>query len=133
MRKLFENLKDWYLTRKTGKDRATREWEAWYEANVVYRASDIPNMFQHFKHVFIVDSQKFFKPAEPFAWIPTETAKEYFWPQRSLETTCVWRFERVMWDQWMEKWVINDMGGADTVFIATNSDEDATMLALLFS
>lgn len=130
---LLEQLKDWYLTKKTGKDKLQRDWEAWYEQNVVYRAGTIPNMFQHFKHVIIVDPDKFFDLCEPFTYVPNADARQYFWPQRKLGNNAVWRFERVIWDQWMQEWHINGIGDRDKVFVATNNDNDATMIALKYS
>lgn len=130
---LIESIKDWYLTRKTGKDRRTREWEDWYHQTVNYRASTIRDMFKNFEYVFTVDSQKFFDFNEPFSWIPNAEASEYFWPKREINSTCVWRFERVFWDRWTESWHINELAGEDMVFIATNNSEDATMLTLRFS
>jgi hypothetical protein len=55
---MIELIKDKWLTWRTGKDKAQREWEAWYEENVVYRARTIDNMFQHFKHVIEVSHEK---------------------------------------------------------------------------
>jgi hypothetical protein len=130
--KLLSKLEDKYLTWRTGKDKAQREWEAWYEVNVVYRASTIPNMFMHFKHVIIVDPDKFFNRCEPFVYVPCEDAKQYFWPQRELGNNAVWRFERVIWDQWMKEWHINGLGDRDKVFVATNNDKDAMMIALKY-
>lgn len=131
------NVKDWivdrYLTWKTGKNKEQREWEAWYEQNVNYRATRIKDMFKNFKHVIIVDSSKFFQ-FDPFAWVPTEDAKQFFWPARPLGENCVWRFERVIncpataWE-----WEINELGGADTVFVATNNERDAMMIALKYA
>ena len=129
-------MKEWivdkWLTWRTGKDRAQREWEAWYEVNVVYRASTIENMFMNFKHVIPVDSHKFLDWAEPFAWVPCDDAQQYFWPHRELGNNAVWRFERVRKDQWDHRWHIDEMGGEDRVFIATNSDKDAMMIALKY-
>jgi hypothetical protein len=129
---LRNNLIDWYLTKRTGKDKATREWEAWYEANVVYRATTIENMFMHFKHVIEVDVQKFTDPYEPMAWVPCADARQYFWPQRELGNNAVWRFERVYWNEWEKRWHINDMGDADKIFVATNNDRDAMMISLKY-
>ena len=131
--KVTDYIKDKYLTWRTGKDRQQREWEAWYEVTVVYRANDITNMFKNFKHIVAVNPDKFFNPYEPFAWVPNKDAKQYFWPERTVETTCVWRFERVMWDQWSKRWSINELGGEDKVFVATNNDRDALMIALKYS
>lgn len=130
---LRERIVDWYLTRKTGKTKAEREWEAWYEVNVVYRASTISNMFMHFKHVIVVEPDKFFNQCEPFAYVPCEDAKQYFWPQRELGNNAVWRFERVIWDQWTNDWMINGLGDRDRVFVATNNDSDAVMLAMRYA
>ena len=132
------NIKDYivdrWLTWRTDKDRATREWEAWYERNVVYRASTIPNMFMHFKYIIEVDTLKFIDHGEPFIYVPCEDALQYFWPDRELGNNAVWRFERVYWNQWEECWHINDMiGDEDKIFVATNSDEDAVMIALKYS
>lgn len=130
-------VKDWiverYLTWKTGKDKSQREWEAWYEQNVNYRATRIKDMFKNFKHVIIVKPDKFFQ-FDPFAWVPCEDAKQYFWPARPLGENGVWRFERVIncpataWE-----WEINELGGEDTVFVATNNDRDAMMIALKYA
>jgi hypothetical protein len=129
---MIEWIKDKWLTWRTGKDKKQREWEAWYEVNVVYRASTIPNMFMHFKHVIIVSPNKFFDLCEPFAYVPNEDARQYFWPARKLGENAVWRFERVMWNQWTKEWDINGLGDRDKVFVATNSDKDAMMIALKY-
>lgn len=130
--RVTEHVKDWYLTRKTGKTKAEREWEAWYEQNVNFRATRIKDMFKNFKHVMIVNPDKFFQ-FDPFAWVPTNDAKQYFWPARPLGENCVWRFERVIncpasaWE-----WEVNELGGEDKVFVATNNDRDAVMIALKY-
>lgn len=132
MKDVKEYLVDKWLTWRTGKDKQQREWEAWYEVNVVYRAGTIPNMFMHFKHIIEVDAYKFFDPAEPFAWVPCEDARKYCWPARPLGNNAVWRFERVIWDQWDKCWHINGLGNEDKVFVATNNDKDAIMIALKY-
>jgi len=131
MQNLVNYVKDKYLTWKTGKTTEQRAWETWYEHNVVYRASTIPNMFMHFKHIIIVDPDKFFQ-FDPFTWVPCEDAKQYFWPRRPLTDCGVWRIERVMWDRWDQSWHINGMGDEDKVFVATNNDKDAMMIALKY-
>jgi hypothetical protein len=128
---MIEWIKDKWLTWRTGKDKEQREWEAWYEENVLYRARTIPNMFQNFKHIIEVDHSKFMLE-DPFAWRPCEDAQQYFWPFRELGNNAVWRFERVIWDQWDKCWHINTLGDEDKVFVATNSDKDAMMIALKY-
>lgn len=130
---MIEWIKDKWLTWRTGKDKQQREWEAWYEINVVYRAGTIPNMFMHFKHIIEVDTRKFMDPREPFAWVPCADARQYFWPARSLGNNAVWRFERVYWNKWDKRWHIDEMAGdQDKVFVATNNDRDAMMIALKY-
>lgn len=128
-----EWIKDKWLTWRTGKDKAQRDWEAWYAENVVIRANTIDNMFMHFEHVIEVRSDKFFQ-FDPFAWVPCEDAQQYLWPRRELGTNAVWRFERVRLDQWDNRWHIDEIGGdCDRVFVATNDDKDAIMIALKFT
>lgn len=132
MGKLKDYIVDKWLTWRTGKSKEQRDWEAWYEENVVYRASTIDNMFQNFKHIIEVSHEKFLDYAEPFAWVPCEDAQQYFWPHRELGNNAVWRFERVIWDRWDKNWHINSLGDEDKVFVATNSDRDAMMIALKY-
>ena len=130
---MIEWIRDWYLTRKTGKTKEEREWIAWYEQNVNYRATRIKDMFKNFKHVIIVDLNKFVDHAEPFAWVPCADARQYFWPARPLGENAVWRFERVIncpataWE-----WEVNELGGEDKIFVATNNEQDALMIALKY-
>ena len=132
--KLLEQIKDWYLIRKTGYTKAEREYRAWYEQTVCLRATRIKDMFKNFKHVVVVDPEKFFNLDEPFGWVVCDDATQYFWPAKQLGETAVWRFERVInapstaWE-----WHINEIGGEDKVFVATNNDEDAFMLKLGYS
>jgi len=131
---MFDPIKEIYLTWRTGKDKETRDWEAWYEVNVVSRASTITNMFMHFKHVIIVNPEVFFDHSEPFGWVPVQDARQYFYPKRPLdETNCVWKFERVTGNQWDNRWHIDEMFGEDKVFVACNNDKDAMMIALKYS
>lgn len=130
-------MKEWivdkWLTWRTGKSKEEREWEAWYEVNVVYRANTIPDMFQHFKHVIEVSHEKFLDYNEPFAWVPVDDAMQYFWPQRALGDNAVWRIERVFWDKWENCWFINGLGCEDKIFVATNNDQDAIIITLKYT
>lgn len=131
--KLWEEIKDQWITRRTGKSKEQREWEAWYDANVNYRATRINDMFKKFEYVIEVNPDKFFDPHEPFCWVPNKDAKQYFWPARELGNNCVWRIERVFWDRGHKCWSLNDIGGEDKVFVATNSDKDAVVISLKYT
>lgn len=131
--KLKERIVDRWLTWRTGDDKATRDWKAWYEDNVNYRATRINDMFKKFEHVIIVDPDKFFDPYEPLAWVPNKDARQYFWPQRALGENCVWRFERVIkYPSTNNEWEVNGIGGEDRVFVATNNERDAIMITLKY-
>jgi hypothetical protein len=131
--KIKDYIEDKWLTWRTGKDKQQREWEAWYNANVVWRASDITNMFMHFEYVMEVDWNKFFDHEEMGFWVPRSDAKQYFYPARELDNNAVWRIERVTKDQWDQRYHINEIGGHDRVFVATNNERDALMIALKYS
>ena len=130
---MIEWIKDKWLTWRTGKDKTQREWEEWYTVNVNYRARDITDMFKNFEHVIEVRWETFLDYSEPFDWVPIEDAMQYFWPHRELGENAVWRIERVMRNQWDNRWHINEIGGEDRVFVATNSSKDAVMIALKYS
>jgi len=130
----WEKVTDKYITWRTGKDKQQRDWEAWYEVNVNYRATKINDMFRNFKHIIMVDVDKFVDYHEPFAWVPNADARQYFWPNRPLGENAVWRFERVMKaPSTANQWEINELGGEDKIFVATNNERDAMMIALKYS
>jgi hypothetical protein len=130
-------MKEWIINKwldfwtKTTKEQ--REWDAWYNENVNWLSPRISFMFSKFKHVIIVDTNKFVDHSEPFAWVPCPDAKQYFWPDRELGNNAVWRFERVCWHSGDQDWVVNGMGSEDHIFVATNNDEDAAMIALKYT
>ena len=127
--RFLDNIKDSWITWRTGKNRVEREWEAWYNTNVNWRAHDITNMFENFNHVIEVDPDKFLRDGG-LTWVPHPDALQYFWPHRPLGENSVWRIERVSWNPWEKRWNIDGMGNEDKVFVATNSDEDAIMITL---
>ena len=130
----WEKVTDKYITWRTGKDKQQRDWEAWYEVNVNYRATKINDMFRNFKHIIMVDVDKFVDYHEPFAWVPNADARQYFWPNRPLGENAVWRFERVInCPATANQWEINELGGEDKIFVATNNERDALMIALKYS
>lgn len=129
---MIEQIKDRWLTWRTGKTKDEREWAAWCDTNIVYRAGTIKNRFKHFKHIITVDPNKFFDLSEPFGWVPCASAKKYLYPTRELGNNAVYCFERVIWDKWSNDWMLNDLGDEDIVFVATNNDRDATMIALKY-
>jgi hypothetical protein len=130
---LKERIVDWYLTRKTGKTKAEREYLAWYEQTINVRATRIIDMFANFRYVIVVDPEKFFS-FDPFAWVVTKDAQQYFWPKCPMAESAVWRCERVInYASTTWEWEVNELGGEDTVFVATNNERDAIIISLRWS
>jgi hypothetical protein len=129
---MIEWIKDKWLTWRTGKTKAEREWSAWYDKNINWLSPRISTMFEKFKHVIVVDTHKFMDPYEPMAWVPCNDAKQYFWPERELGNNAVWRFERVI-PYGDNDYYVNGMGDRDLIFVATNSDKDAMMITLKYT
>ncbi len=130
---MIEWIKDRWLTWRTGKNKQQRIWDAWQEENIVRRASTVENMFMHFKHIIPV-STNIFDLHEPFGWTPCNDFKQYLYPNRELGNNTVFYFARGFRDPWDRKFHINDVRAEeDQVFVATNNDRDAIMIALKYS
>lgn len=130
---LIEYLKDKYLTWHTGLDKHERAWKKWHDENIVYRATTIENRFMHFKYIIPV-STNIFDFSEPFGWIPRKDFKQYMYPNRELGDCSVYYFARGYVDQWDGKFHLNDIRhNRDQVFVATNNEVDAMMIALKYS
>ena len=129
-----ESLVDWWLTKRTGKSKQQRDWDKWTYENIAFRSNTVHGTFYLFKHVIEVDPNKLFNMHEPFGWITVEQFKnKYEFPQRPLGDNAVWMWFGCEKDRWTGELVINEMFGADRLFVATNNDKDAIMIALQYS
>ena len=130
---VIERIKDRYLTWRTGLDKQTRDHRKWYEETVVHRASTIENMFMNFQYILPV-STRIFDFSEPFGWYPNKGFRQYMYPARALGDNTVYYFARGYRDEWDGRFHLNDLRHEqDQVFVATNNEEDAVMLALKYS
>ena len=130
---MIEWIVDRYLTWRTGLDKQQRVWRKWQEENIVLGASTIENMFMHFKHIVPV-SIRIFDLDEPFGWLPCEDFRQYQYPNRALGDNTVYYFARGYRDEWDGKFHLNDLRhDQDQVFVATNNDVDAMLIALKYS
>lgn len=130
---MIEWIKDKYLTWKTGYNKQDRTAKKWFNETVVYRASTVENKYMNFKHIIPVSTQ-IFNEAEPFGWYPCQDFKQYLWPTRALGDNTVYSFERGHWNQHDGRFHISDIGAElDQVFVATNNEQDAVMIALKYS
>lgn len=130
---MIEWIKDRYLTWCTGLNKQQRVWRKWQEENIVLRASTIENMFMHFKHIVPV-STRIFDLDEPFGWAPCEDFQQYQYPNRELGNNAVFYIARGYRDRWNGQFHLNDLiHDQDQVFVATNNDVDAMLIALKYS
>lgn len=130
---MIEYIVDKWLTWRTGLNKEDRDWYKWQGGHIVERATTIENMFMHFKHIIPV-STKIYDLSYPFGWVPCEDFKQYLYPARVLGDNTVYYFARGYRDQWDGKFHLNDMRAEqDQVFVATNNERDAIMIALKYS
>jgi len=130
---VIEYIVDRYLTWRTGVDKQTRDHRKWYDETVVHRASTIENMFMNFKYIIPVSTNIFFLD-DPFGWTPSKEFRQYMYPARDLGDCSVYYFARGYRDQWDGRFHLNDLRcDQDQVFVATNNDNDAVMIALKYS
>ena len=130
---MIERITDRWLTWRTGMSRQDREWVRWRDQNIVQRADTIENMFVNFRYIVPV-STNIFDLDEPFGWVPCRDFQQYLYPARALGDNAVWYFARGYRDPWDGRFHINDLRGEqDQVFVATNNERDAVIIALRWS
>ena len=129
---IIEYIKDKYLTWGTGLTKQERVWRKWQEENIVRHASTIENMFMNFKYIFPV-SVEIFDLDEHVCWVPCKDFEQYCYPNRDLGNCAVYYFARGERNQWDGHFHFNEFGGGDQVFVATNNEIDAMMIALKYS
>lgn len=129
---MIEHIKDKYLTWSTGLTKQERAWIKWEKENIVRGASTIENMFMNFKYIVPVTTN-IFDLDEPFGWLPCKDFKQYLYPTRELDDNAVYYFARGERNQWDGRFHFNELYGGDQVFVATNNEVDAIMIALKWS
>lgn len=132
---MIDWIVDKWLTWRTGKDRATRQYEAWTEENICVRSSQIKNYYCGFKYVVKLDYQRTMSKFDPF-WGPQfdyAELQQYTWPNRPLGQHGVFGIHRVFWDQWNQDYCMNELGGGDEAFFATNNEQDLLLVTLLYT
>lgn len=130
---LWEKLKDRWLTWRTGKDAEQRAWDAWCDVNVCRRAHTVENYYYKFKHIIEVDPAKVFDTTCPFGWTYIKDFQQFAYPNRELGNNTLCEWFRCIKDEYDGQWHINEIGGGDHLFAATNNDKDAIMIALKYA
>lgn len=131
-KQVYENSKERWITWRTGKDKIQREWEAWCDVTVHRRANTVEDYYCNFKHIIEVDPAKVYDPACPFGWTYVKDFQQFAFPNRALgeNTMCEWF--RCLDKSWDGKTHINEIGGGDHLFAATNNDKDAIIITLKY-
>lgn len=129
----WEEIKNIYLTWKTGKTKIQRDWEAWRDVTIIHNAHTIENYYANFKHIIELDPAKVWNQYEPFGWVPVAEFRQYEYPNRPLGANAVVNWFRGARNQWDGRFHIDECFGSDHVFAATNNEQDAIMIAFLFS
>ena len=130
---IVERIKDKWLTWRTGKNAQERAWQKWLDETVVFRAGTVENMFMNFEHIIEVDPEKMMEMWHPFGWHTNEEFRKFEYPNKQLGDNAVWYWVRCRKDQWDHRWHIDELGGEDHMFVATNNERDAVLIALKFS
>lgn len=125
-------IKDRYLTWRTGMDKQQRDWNAWCNENVCRRASTVENYYCNFKYIIEVDPEKVMDINCPFGWTYVKDFGEFAYPNRELGSNTLCDWFRCIKNDYDGQWHINEIGGSDHLFAATNNDEDAIMIALKY-
>lgn len=129
---MLDYIKDKWLTWTTGLNKQDREYKKWVEETVVQNASTIENMFMNFKFILPVSTQ-IFDHNHPFGWVPNEEFRQYMYPNREPSDSAVYYFARGYRYRPDGEFRLNEMSGDDQVFVATNNEQDAIMIALKWS
>lgn len=137
--KLLDQVRERWTTWRTGKTREEREWEAWVKANINWRSDRVRDIFGTFRYVIDVDPDKFLVD-HALTWVPHPDARQYFYPVRPLGRNAVWKIMRVhqqtgigLDGETQAEWFVNELGGEDRLFVATNSEQDAVIISLRWS
>ena len=131
---MIEYLKDKYLTWRTGYNKSGRAYIKWSEETIVRSAYTIEDMFVNFKYILPV-TVDIFDHDEPFGWVTNEDFEQYRYPNRELGNNTEYFFARGYRDPQDGKFYLSELLGSnhDQVFVATNNDSDAVMIALQWS
>ena len=130
---MIQWIRDRWLTWRTGLTREQREEARWCDLMIVHNANTIENMFHNFEYIIPVSTS--ILNDHPFlGWAPCDEFQEYLYPQRTLGDNAVWYFARGYRDPWDGRFHLSDLRAEqDQVFVATNSETDAMIIALRWS
>ena len=113
------------------KDHGCRSWAEYnrrYDPDFVHRASYVKNIYTGYEFVHCIDSHTHYAYKMIYDYGPGGYKDGYHeiisWCEEHCEGKYRCDFLRVMWDQWMNDWTVNELGGADYVFFAFKNETD---------
>ncbi len=124
-RAIKEQCRIWFKAKTLGYTIEKVKYHEWLDTVYNPRATKINDILFGFKYIVGVDHKKWFEINHK-AWVPVEDAKQYVGIGKGL-----FKWERGNWDG--DVFEVNELFGGDYLFVGTNSEEDAVMIALKFS
>jgi hypothetical protein len=104
---------------------------AWNSKFVNQSAATVEDYFHHFKYILIVDPRKALSITSSY---PIVAFSEYEYPNRPRSEASLIRIFRVTTRNETDgKHYFDEVWGRDTVFVATNNEQDAVMITLRFT
>lgn len=104
-----------------------REYERKYDNDFCAWGRKIKQIYHGYPHVIVYPSDEFIP-----VWKENLCEEMIKWCE--INCTQKWRndWQRVLFDQWSNDWIENGIGGADKMFFAFKSEQDAVMFLLVW-
>lgn len=124
---ILDNIKDWYITKKTGLTKEERRVRAWYDERINYRASYVDEIYHGFDYIIEVDPFRVLDFGSPFGWHSLTDFQKYQYPKQPVEAAAFWAWVRGFRENSFgrRRYAHNEIGGGDNLFVMTNSKEIA--------
>lgn len=107
------------------------DYASWRSHIVNQSAASVEDYFEHFDYVLEVDPRKILDIRTNY---PKVAFAEYEYPNRTRTDAALIRIFRVTPKSKVDgKHYFDEIWGKDTVFVATNNEQDAVMIALRFT
>ena len=132
MRILKRIHQKWFESEKEKLHRIETEWN---KTHINERADTVRDMFPTFKHIIRLDGRKIAPVRAGLVYeYPIKEFKEMFmFPNKELGDHTVIRILRGVDTDDDRIFELNELGGYDYAFAATNNDEDASFIVLRYS
>lgn len=133
--KILDNIKDWYITRKTGLNREQRRIRAWYDERINYRATYLDEIYHGFDYIIEVDPYQVLDFGHPFGWNSLTDFQKFEYPAQPVEAAAFWAWVRGFREHSFgrRRYAHNEIGGGDNLFVVTNSRDIAVKISAKYT